>query len=219
MTPATHLNGNDDLATLKRGFTEPVFGAQQVFRHLLDAMSLPGRVHELAAVDSGVQAPTEAFGLAMTLSLLTLLDAESPLHLGAELGSKAAQAYFRFHCGAKLVEPQQAQFSAFKAMQLDAQQWQALPLGSDEQPQLGGTLLLEVKGLDEQTALAGASLLTLRGPGIATQQTLAVQGLPIEFWRWRRALAADFPRGIDLLLCCGTRLAAIPRSTLITLEG
>ncbi|MCV2367592.1 phosphonate C-P lyase system protein PhnH [Roseateles oligotrophus] len=224
MNLANHLDGNHDLAAMKRGFTEPVFGAQQVFRQLLDAMALPGRVHELAAVDSGVQLPTKAFGLAMTLSLLTLLDAESPLHLAAELGSKAAAAYFRFHCGAKLAEPGLAQFTAVQAADLATPNlgtpiWQALPLGSDEQPQLGGTLLLEVSGLDEKQALAGAALLTLRGPGIASEQTLAVQGLPPEFWRWRQALLPAFPRGIELMLCCGSRLAAIPRSTLITLES
>ena len=143
MTLAAKTDGNTDLATLKRGFSEPVFGAQRVFRHVLDAMSMPGRVHDLAAVDAAVQAPDEGFGLAMTLSLLTLLDAESPLHLSRELASPASAAYFRFHCGAQLAGPHLAQFTAARAELLGESLWQALPLGSDEQPQLGGSLIFQ----------------------------------------------------------------------------
>lgn len=209
----------DAIASMTAGFSDPVAGAQQVFRHLLDALSLPGRVHQLAGIDASVQPP--GLGLAATLSLLTLLDAESPFHLAGDLNTSAAAApaYFRFHCGAPLAVATAAQFTLVRDCQLDAPLWAALPLGSDEQPQLGASLLIEVSGLDEQAALPGAALLRMKGPGIAAEQSLAVQGLPLAFWRWRQALAPAFPRGVDLLLCCGSRLAAIPRSTLITLEG
>jgi alpha-D-ribose 1-methylphosphonate 5-triphosphate synthase subunit PhnH len=40
-----------------------------------------------------------------------------------------------------------------------------------------------------------------------------VAGLPLEFWDAARANAARFPRGVDLLLCAGDRLAALPRTT------
>lgn len=210
---------NDAIAHMTAGFSDPVAGAQQVFRHLLDALALPGRVHELAQLGKGVQPP--GLGLAATLSLLTLLDAESPFHLAGDLNTSAtaAPAYFKFHCGAPLAAATAAQFTLVRDCHLNPSLWDSLPLGSDEQPQLGASLLIEVSGLDEQMALAGAALLTLRGPGIATEQSLAVQGLPLAFWRWRQALAPAFPRGVDLVLCCGSRLAAIPRSTLITLEG
>ncbi len=209
---------NDAIAHMTAGFGDPVVGAQQVFRHLLDALALPGRVHELAALREGVEPP--GLGLAATLSLLTLLDAESPFHLAGDLNSAmATPAYFRFHCGAPLAAAPAAQFTLVRDCHLNKTLWDSLPLGSDEEPQLGASLLIEVSGLDERAALPGAALLTLRGPGIATEQSLAVQGLPLAFWRWRQALAPAFPRGIDLVLCCGSRLAAIPRSTLITLEG
>lgn len=208
----------DAISKMGAGFSDPVAGAQQVFRHLLDALALPGRVHELAALGAGVQPP--GLGLAATLSSLTLLDAESPFHLAGDLNnSAAAAAYFRFHCGAPMAAATTAQFTLVRDCHLDPSLWDSLPLGSDEQPQLGASLLIEVSGLDEKLALPGAALLNLRGPGIATEQSLVVQGLTLAFWRWRQALAPAFPCGIDLVLCCGSRLAAIPRSTLITLEG
>jgi putative phosphonate transport system ATP-binding protein len=54
MALASYSGGNDDLARLKCGFSEPVFGAQQVFRHLLGAMSLHGQVLYLTAANEVV---------------------------------------------------------------------------------------------------------------------------------------------------------------------
>lgn len=215
----------DALASLGQGLAQPVQGTQQAFRTLLSAMSLPGRVMALDGVAcAGVQAPASQhpehpWGLAMTVSLLTLLDPEAPLHLQSPLNSAAATAYFRFHCGAVLAEPAAAPIVATRAADLQAGLWASLALGSDEAPQLGATLLVEVPGLDEHQPLSGASLLRLRGPGIQQQQALAVQGLPAGFWPWRQSLQCQAPRGVDLLLCCGARLAAIPRSTQLSLEA
>jgi alpha-D-ribose 1-methylphosphonate 5-triphosphate synthase subunit PhnH len=67
--------------------------------------------------------------------------------------------------------------------------------------------------------LPGAVALKLRGAGIAASRDLAVAGLSPLFWHWRTALRAELPRGIDLVLACGTCLAAIPRSTHVESEG
>ena len=44
---------------------------------------------------------------------------------------------------------------------------------------------------------------------------LAAAGLPARFRAERAALAALFPRGLDIVLACGDRVAALPRSTQI----
>lgn len=216
---------NEALASLGQGMTQPVRGSQQAFRTLLSAMSYPGRVMGMPelAMD-GVQPPasqheSHPFGVAMTVSLLSLLDPEVPLHLHTPLHSATAAAYFRFHCGASLAPASQAPLVAARAADLNPALWTALSQGSDEAPQLGATLLVEVAGLDERQPLAGAALLRLRGPGIATEQSLAVLGLPAAFWPWRLSLQRALPRGIDLILCCGERVAAIPRSTHLCLEA
>jgi alpha-D-ribose 1-methylphosphonate 5-triphosphate synthase subunit PhnH len=212
------------LASLGQGMDNAVQGTQQAFRTLLAAMSHPGRVQAMpAAALAGVQPPASQhaehpFGLAMTAALLSLLDPDAPLHLHAPLHSASAAAYFRFHCGAVLAEVPRATLVAARAADLNAGLWTALAQGSDEAPQDGSTLLVEVAGLDEQQPLPAAALLHLTGPGIARLQTLVVAGLPPAFWHWRRELQRHSPRGVDLLLCCGPRIAAIPRSSQLSLE-
>lgn len=216
---------NDTLASLGQGLDNVVHGSQQAFRSALTAMSHPGRVLGLpSAALAGLQPPRSQhadhpFGLAMSSLLLSLLDPSAALHLHGPLHSVAAAAYFRFHCGAVLVDAEGAALVAARAADLDATLWTALALGSDEAPQDGATLLVEVAGLDEQQPLPGAALLRLTGPGIARLQTLVVAGLPSAFWHWRRELQRQSPRGVDLLVCCGQRIAAIPRSSQLSLES
>ena len=50
-------------------------------------------------------------------------------------------------------------------------------------------------------------------------RVLAVGGLDGRFWDARVALAPAYPRGVELLLACGDRLAAVPRTTRVALEG
>jgi len=209
---------NDALATLGTGFARPVHSAQQAFRTVLQAFSHPGRVLTLSAeTTEGVQAPPP-LNLATTIALLTLLDGETSVHLAGVLHSDAALAYLRFHCGVRSTPLDQAGYTVVHGADLPAAGWPDLPLGSDEQPQLGATLVVEVDGLDERVPLPGAVLLRLQGPGIAVEQTLAVVGPPVSFWAWRRALQREYPRGFELLLTCGDRLATLPRSTQIFFE-
>ncbi len=210
------------LARMGAGFADPVHGAQQTFRALLAAMSEPGTLRALpvAAVDG--LAPSDAelrppMKLALAATLLTLLDADTPVHLAGSLGSADAAAWLRFHTGARAV-PGVAAMTAALARDVDAALWRALPLGSDEAPQSGATLFVEVDALSDRP-LPGGAALKLRGAGIESARDLAVAGLPAAFWQWRIALQPELPRGVDLVLACGERLAAIPRSTRIESEG
>jgi alpha-D-ribose 1-methylphosphonate 5-triphosphate synthase subunit PhnH len=67
------------------------------------------------------------------------------------------------------------------------------------------------------TDLQAGSGWRLTGPGIETAARLAVDGLPPAFldaWAGNRAL---FPRGVDLFLTAGDRVAALPRT--VRVEG
>jgi alpha-D-ribose 1-methylphosphonate 5-triphosphate synthase subunit PhnH len=210
------------LARMGAGFADPVHGAQQTFRALLGAMAKPGRVFALpdaavaglASHDAERRPPLD---VALAAALLTLLDADTPVHLAAALASDDAHAWLRFHTGARSL-PSAAAMTAALARDVDATLWNALDLGSDDAPQSGATLFLQVDALSE-LALDGAAALKLRGAGIETSRDLAVDGLSAAFWQWRTALRAELPRGVDLVLVCGTRLAAIPRSTHVQSEG
>ncbi len=180
-------------------FADPVRDAQQCFRAVLEAMSRPGRVQRLPP---GF-APPPGLDPATAAVLLTLADAETPLHHDA---GNAADAWLRFHCGSPAAAPERAAFvlatAAPPALAL-------LDAGSDEEPERGATLILQVASLTEGRGWC------LSGPGIEARHRLAVAGLPADFlpqWQARRGL---FPRGVDVVLCAGHDIAALPRTTLI----
>jgi alpha-D-ribose 1-methylphosphonate 5-triphosphate synthase subunit PhnH len=186
---------------MKPGFADPVFGAQAGFAALMNAMARPGRIQHCAVLR---EAPP---GLvpAAAAALLTLADAETPLWTDAE---GEAREWIAFHSGAPLVaEPGRAQFLLpLGAMPPLA----ALDAGSDETPQDSATLILQVTSLDD------AAGWRLTGPGIEIEHQLAVAGLPADFVAQWAANRAQFPRGVDIILCAGARLVGLPRTTRIT---
>ncbi len=211
--PAAPADQATALADLTPGFRDAVHGTQQTFRVLLDAMARPGRVRALPATALDGLLPPPAMGAGLAALLLTVLDAETEVWLAGALDAAASHAYLRFHTGVIAARtPQHTDFTATRAADLQPALWQALRAGSDEAPQEGATLLVEVDSLDPGP---NALRLDLRGPGIETTQALHVQGLPREFWQWRQRQQAEMPRGIDLVLVYGTRFAALPRSTRI----
>lgn len=184
------------MQTRFRGFADPVLDAQAAFRAVLEAMSRPGTVQDI------VTPPEVPPGLspAAAAVLLTLVDATTPLRLAA--GAEAA-AWLRFHGGCPLVSKGAAYVLDPTAALLD------LDAGTEQEPERGATLILEVADL---TAGSGWRL---TGPGIRDTHRLAVAGAPSGFvadWAQNRA---RFPRGVDVILCAGTRIAALPRSVTI----
>jgi len=212
------------LERLGLAWAHPVHGAQQAFRVLLDAMAHPGRTLALPpAATEGVQAPCtrdgHAMSLAASVSLLTLLDAESSVHFAGPYDRAALAAYFRFHSGVPEAGAAQAAFTYAPGSAAAEALCRTLPQGSDAVPQDGATLVLDVADLAAGAQPGDGQVLRLRGPGIATQTLLTVRGSQPALWRWRAAQHGAFPVGIDLLLCCGDRVAAVPRSTLLALEA
>lgn len=182
------------MTALLPAFADPVLESQAVFRAVLDAMARPGRLHTVAAPAT----PPPPLDRATAAVLLTLVDAETPLFLGAD----AAGEWVAFHCGAPCVEPALAHF----AVCLETPPFAALSAGSDEEPERSATLILQVAALGE------GDRFLLRGPGLAETATLAVRGLAPGFGAFWAANRRLFPRGIDVILCAGDRLAALPRT-------
>jgi alpha-D-ribose 1-methylphosphonate 5-triphosphate synthase subunit PhnH len=83
-----------------------------------------------------------------------------------------------------------------------------LPTGTDEEPQASATILLQLE------SLTGGRPLTIHGPGLQAPTTIAPP-LPPGFAAAWAANHALYPRGIDLILCAGTSLLALPRSLAI----
>ena len=180
------------------GFADPERAAQRVFRVVLDAMARPGSIGRVA----GPPALPPGLRPAAAAILLTLADADTPVWTDA---GDAATAWLAFHTGCACVtEPDGAFFAhAHRAPP-------PLPLlrqGSAAAPQLSATLILEVASLR-----AGGGW-RLAGPGIDGEARLAVDGLPARFLAELAENAARYPSGVDVLLCAGDRIAALPRTT------
>jgi alpha-D-ribose 1-methylphosphonate 5-triphosphate synthase subunit PhnH len=184
------------------GFADPVRDAQSCFRAVLEAMSRPGRIMQVGA-ELSLPAPlTEAAGAA----LLTLLDADTSLCLAEE--APELRDWLAFHCGVGFAPMRGARFVWARALpDLDA-----LDTGTDEEPEDSATVVLQV------AALGQGSRFMLAGPGLAAPAPFAVSGLPADFAARWAANHALFPRGVDLILCAGTALAALPRSVTVA-EG
>lgn len=192
---------------LAAGLVDGVHESQQAFREVLNALARPGQVHHIGPALPGV-----ALGGAMARLLLSLCDDETPVWWRD--ADAALQLWLRFHTGAELVEQAGAAgFAVFSAL------GQGLSLadfrcGSAESPEFSATLLIELPGLDGGPALAW------RGPGIEQVQTVALAGLPDDFWAQWQANHAAFPQGVDIIFTCGEHALGLPRTTRVRrLEG
>jgi alpha-D-ribose 1-methylphosphonate 5-triphosphate synthase subunit PhnH len=194
--------GRPGAVTLLPGFADPVDDAQRVFRRVLGAFAEPGRI---VAIDAPVDLPPGPLGRAAIGVGLALMDFETPVWF--DEAAIAAAAHLRFHGNCPTAEaPDRAVFALIGASA-------AMPaldrfaLGTDAYPDRSTTLVVEIG------ALADAGALTLSGPGIPGTRALGVIGISPNFWIERSGLAPLFPRGLDVILTCGDRLAALPRTT------
>jgi alpha-D-ribose 1-methylphosphonate 5-triphosphate synthase subunit PhnH len=183
---------------LSPGFADPVADAQVCFRAVLDAMARPGGVHTVGLVS----APAPLCASAASV-LLTLADHETPLWL--DEAAAPSRMWISFHTGAPIVSPATAMFVlAFSLPDLDG-----LTNGSDELPETSATVILQVK------SLTTGQRFMLEGPGLREPGIVTVDGLPPDFvtiWQQNHKL---YPRGVDLILCSGHQLTALPRSVSI----
>ena len=188
------------MSVLLPGFADPVRAAQACFRAVLDALARPGAINRAG---EGL-APPPPLGAAAAAVLLTLTDADTTLWL--DPAAEAARGWLAFHAGAPITaDPAAAAFLYARSLP----DLGMLCCGSDEAPQDGATLILEVAALDAGTGYR------LSGPGLERPSVLRTDGLGGNFvsaWAANRAL---YPRGVDLILTCGDRLAALPRSVTV----
>lgn len=188
---------------MKPGFADPVLDAQSAFRAAMEAMARPGRIQEVAPPE-GVP---DGLAPAAAALLLTLVDADTPLWTDA---GEEARGWIAFHCGAPLVAPGEAAFALVTGALPPLDRFRC---GTDEAPQDGATVILQVP------RLSASGSWRLSGPGIETEHRLEVEGTPSAFVAEWEARRAGFPCGVDLFLCAGPRLAALPRTVRIEEAG
>jgi len=191
------------MTTLRAGFADPVLDAQRTFRVALDAMAHPGRVARL----TGMPEAPPPLDVAATALCLTLADPDTAIWLDSAAAGRAVVEYLRFHCGCPLAATPRAADFAVIAEPIGLPSWDVFPEGTDEEPERGATLIVQVARLHADVGRR------LTGPGIATECRLTAEGLPEAAWRVLGAVPGRFPRGVDAFLVAGDELVAIPRTT------
>lgn len=190
--------------------SSPVLWSQSVFRSVMNALARPGSIQAIADT---VHAPSPLMPATAAVAL-TLFDHDTPVWLDNHFsGIPAVSEWLRFQSDAPLT------IDASRAAFVLIHNGTTLPdfddfaLGTPEYPDRSTTLLVQVETLAEGPELV------LCGPGIRRASSLRAGALPPGFVERMQTNSALFPRGVDLLLTCGTELVALPRSTRVTVKG
>jgi alpha-D-ribose 1-methylphosphonate 5-triphosphate synthase subunit PhnH len=194
------------MTMITTAFADVTHDSQACFRRLLTAMSEPGTRVEL---DRAGHFGTMSAACVQTL--LTLADSSTRLWLSSTLNlDQTVLDNIRFHVAAPLVErAADADFAVLARADLNdcAPVLQALPMGCEEYPDQGATLVIETD------SLAAGPELVLSGPGIPERRSVRLGSLPQALVRFLSERDLSSPLGIDLIFVCDRELVAIPRST------
>lgn len=182
---------------------------QKNYRRLLQALSRPGRIVRLKALD--VISP---FAAAIAVAEC-LLDSEVSICVIGNGGAAALQTALVAATGARL-ECQPAADFIFVAGASSRGGAGMVKRGCSESPEEGATL---VYCIDSQPAgVAERFRVRLSGPGIPGANGIAPEmgGIPVEEFRELMAANADYPLGVDAFFVRPSgEVMGLPRSTCI----
>lgn len=184
---------------LEGGFTDQPIDSSRAFRAVMTAMARPGEIKIVA----GAQPPAPLSPAAGTI-LLTLCDPETPLFLAPSHDTQQVRDWITFHTGAP--------FSVSKDAMFAIGAWDQLPVtafscGTAEYPDRSTTLIVEMPVISNVGA-------TLHGPGIKDQTQLSLP--EIQAFQDNALL---FPLGLDFIFTSGDCLAALPRTTRVSVPS
>ncbi|WP_250655944.1 phosphonate C-P lyase system protein PhnH [Alkalimarinus coralli] len=201
LTAALHKPSTTKTQFLWRGFQDEVVESQRCFRKIMKAMSEPGQLVSLEALDTSDNISSASFSVA-----LTLIDQDISVWVSPQLSTTAFLENLRFYCGCSLVSsPSEADFVFIKLAE-----WQDLnsfKQGSEEYPDRFPTLILEAEHLAESGDIE------LKGPGIKESRQVTVKGLNNGHLSLIKSNQQNFPMGYDFIFTCGEQLMALPRTT------
>jgi alpha-D-ribose 1-methylphosphonate 5-triphosphate synthase subunit PhnH len=186
-----------------------VYPTQKVFRALVDAMSHPGRVYTLPAIQADDPWTTSLVAVAHTL-----LDHEVTF---AFIGENTALAEGVFAATkAREVEVEEAHYIIIEGNRSFSRIASA-NCGSSAYPDRGATLIYTLQENSADGPDSRTTDIMLSGPGIKEPFAPQLEGLSGDELTEIRYLNAEYPLGVDSIFLRGnTQVMCIPRSTKIT---
>jgi alpha-D-ribose 1-methylphosphonate 5-triphosphate synthase subunit PhnH len=184
---------------------DPVLHSQSHFRSILEAVSRPGTIRELEAVEL---APAPGLDTASSLVAFALLNADVSFHL-VNMSDVAAE-YLSTNTNAAASSIEQAAFIFTDGAAPPAATLEGANCGTLNYPDTAATIVIQVEALSPDP-LPGALMLTLEGPGVDGRSIVSVRGLSADLLLALQARNAEFPLGIDAIVTCDDGRARCPR--------
>ena len=181
------------------GFSDAPVDAARAFRAALNVMARPGRIEEVRGAT-----PPEPLSVAAGVLILTLCDAETPIHLAGETDCLAVREWITFHTSAPFSGPHDAAFAVGSWDSLCS--FATYRQGTPEYTDRSATLIIEMPDLQP----AGARL---SGPGIKSVTRLNLPAIDVF-----QQNARQFPLGLDFFFTCDNRVAALPRTAQVEVD-
>jgi alpha-D-ribose 1-methylphosphonate 5-triphosphate synthase subunit PhnH len=178
-----------------------------LFRTILEAMSHPGKILSLPVLP---EAP-RPLNSGTVAAALTLLDGGTFVWLESDFDIKRVRQHLSFHCSSSIVDLEKAQFAVLEAKSL-ASIAPGLSKGTPDYPDRSATAIVQVDGFD------GDKSVTLSGPGIETITRFSPRGFDLATWKALILNSELYPLGFDTLFTSDRAIAALPRSTRISLQ-
>lgn len=191
-----------NLDNVADGFSAPAQDAQTSYRAILRAMTRPGLpvvLDEHAGLD-GVNSAAASV-------LLTLLDFDTLLYLDAPYRGGPIPNWVRFHTNSQITENLSEADFALLAAAPGADVLSRARQGDPKYPDRSATFILQVP------SLTGGEAKSLEGPGIDGSVSIAVDGLDADFWHGWQLNTRRFPLGVDVLICAGSQVMGLPRTS------
>lgn len=182
---------------------DAAFDTQRVFRAVLDAMSRPGKI---VSIETDEKHPA-ALEPATAAIARCVFDHDTEVWMGDGIAGVDVFDFLKFNSGCPMTKSSMIADFAIACSRSGLPEVSQFKQGSELFPDRSTTLIVQVPDLE-----TGASL-RLTGPGIRTENSLSVAGVPDYFWQARREQTEIFPRGVDIVFATGDRIVALPRST------
>lgn len=190
------------------GFADPPRDSQVTFRALMDAMSRPAQPVPLTVA---CDMPPTLDPVVAAVGL-TLLDETTPAWVDRRLIDQESIDFLRHHAQVTLAEePEEAAFVILGCGSDSADVLQRLSRGTRSEPETSATAIVALTNGGEPLDYVAM------GPGIENAVVLSLSSASRSLIDAAQLLNADFPLGIELILCIGETLVGLPRTTRLAL--